>query len=97
MPYTNLQTGRKSGIGPSGVQLTNSDIVATNGVNIYSDVANNDWIWIGSSGFTVNSADATDGYPISSGDAIFIPIRHTGDVYIRSQSNASQKVWWILQ
>lgn len=97
MPYTNLVTGRKSGIGPSGVQLTNSDYTATNGINIYADSANTDVIWIGPSGLTVNSADLTDGYPLSSGDAIFIPVRHSHDVFVRSQLNGSQKVWWILQ
>lgn len=97
MPFTNLRTGRKSGIGPSGVSLTSSDVVATNGVNIYSDVANTDTIWIGPSGFTVDSADLTDGYPISSGDAIFIPARHTGDIFIRSRADSAQKVWWIVQ
>ena len=97
MPTNNLQTGRKSGIGPSGVKLTDTDLVAQNGIIIYTDIANTDYVYIGESGLTTDSADATDGFPLSSGDSIFLQHRNPEEIYVRTTTDSNQKLWWIVQ
>ena len=92
--YNNLATGRKSGIGPSGVQMVDSGYeVAQNGVMIYADPLNTDH---GEQGFTTDSADATDGFPLSSGDSIFLPIRQIKTIYVATETDSNQKLWWTL-
>lgn len=94
--YNSLNTGRKSGIGPSGVQLVASDIVAQNGVQIYADVLNTADVFVGNSGLTSDTADTTDGFPIPAENGLFIPIRHPSSIYVRTASVTAQKLWWIL-
>lgn len=95
--YNNLATGRKSGIGPSGVAMVDSsNEVIENGVLIYADQLNTDKIWLGEQGLTADSADSTDGFPLSSGDSLFLPIRQITEIYVTSGTDSNQKVWWVL-
>lgn len=97
MPNNSLSTGRRSGIGPSGIPISDRDLVASNGVIIYSDKNNTDYIYIGNSGLTADSNDVTDGFPMSSGDALFLEHRNPENLFVRSKTDISQKIWWILQ
>jgi len=95
MTFKGINTGRISGIGPSGyVQLP--EYLCQDGVRLLAGNNTSD-IYIGESGHTVDSNDDTDGYPLASGENIFIPIRHSSDVYIQSALDTNQKLWWLIQ
>lgn len=87
--YNNLFTGRKNNINTSGVPVCDNTITALNGVQLYSEGS----CWIGSSGmnFTDNY-----GFPLQSGDSLFLPIRHPSDVYVRAPGSGVTVYWLLL-
>lgn len=89
-------TGRKSGIGSTPLQITTSSIRADKGVQIYSPATNTADIYVGNSGLTRDSGDATDGFPLSPGDSILFPHRIPSEIYV-STSGSSQKVFFLIQ
>ena len=95
--HTILATGRKSGIGPSGVTMTASTAVAQNGIMIRCPDTNTDFVYVGNSGITADSSDVTDGFPVGSGEAIVMPFRHPSELWVRTKTDSNQKLWWILQ
>jgi len=96
MISNNLQTGRKTGIGPSGVPISDLDLHCVNGIVIYADTNNSGVIWVGNNGFTMNSGDITDGFPISAGDVLTLDHRNPENIYVASPLSG-QTLWWILQ
>ena len=96
MAYNDINTGRKSAISTTAVQLTtDTTLVAENSVLIVADSSNAVNVWVGGSGLTVDAADTTDGFPLEPGDSINIPIKQPTQIYLRAPSG-SNKVWWIL-
>jgi len=89
-------TGRKSGIGTTPVQVTTSSVTAINGVQIKAADTNTDKVYVGISGVTADTADATDGYPLAPGDALLVPVSNANAVYVVA-SSGSQKVFWVVQ
>ena len=93
-------TRRKSDIGttPSRLIPEGQGTVVNKGVQIIASIGNDATLYVGySDALTADSADATDGFPLSPGAAIFVPCRHPSDVFIRSASGSNQKVWFIAQ
>lgn len=92
-------TGRKSDIDATPSRLS-TDLIRTvnEGVQILTSSSNTDAIYVGySAAITADSADATDGFPLAPGAAMFLPCRHISDIWLRSESASSQVVWFLGQ
>jgi hypothetical protein len=87
--------GRKSAIGTTAVQLTTTSAHAPRGVQIKASVANSGTVYVGNSDVTAGSADATDGFPLGAGDALFLPIDDPSKVYLVG-SAAGQIVFFVV-
>lgn len=86
--------GVKSSIGSTAVKLKASAIVCLKGVLVKAFFTNTDVVYVGgSSVVTANSADATDGFPLSPGEAIVLDVADPSAVYLISPT-AGQKVSW---
>ena len=79
MPYNQLITGRHSSINTSGIQLTTQPYISNDGVRLYFEGAG----WVGSSG-SVLGADLNHMFPFSSGDSLFLPMRHLDEIYVKA-------------
>ena len=87
-------TGRKSSIGTSAVQLTSSSHVSR-GVQVIADSTNSVIVYVGLSTVTADAADGTDGFPLSAGESIVIPVIDPSLIYVRAPSGSSSKVFFI--
>lgn len=82
-------------VGTSAAQLTSSTTKLKRGIGIKADPANTAIIYIGKSDITANTTAATDGFPLSPGEELFIPLVDASIVYGRSGS-ASQKAFIVV-
>ena len=87
MPFNNFNTGRRSQINTSGIPLSDSDIVTQNGVTIVSEGS----VWVGPS--NMGWTDANAGLPLVSGDSLFLPTRHTSDIYVQAVTSGNTVYW----
>lgn len=79
---TRFDHGRKSAIGTSAVQLMATSTHAPRGVQIKAALTNSGTLYVGNSDVTAGAADATDGFPLAPGDALFIPVDDPSKVYL---------------
>ena len=89
-----IKTGAKSAIGTSAVQLTTIEHHCLNGISITADKDNSGTVYVGLSGITAGTVDATDGIPLEAKDSVFIEIEDIRKIYVIG-SAAGQKVWWL--
>ena len=61
---------------------------------VIADPTNTGIIYVGASGVTADSADATDGWPLYAGDSMTLPVNNANVVYVIA-STANQKIRWI--
>lgn len=87
-------TGRKN-ITDTAEQLTLTDVLADFGIQIKADVSNSEEVFVGPANVTAGSAFATDGFPLGSGEGIFIPTRHPSGVFCVAPASG-QKVFWMI-
>jgi len=85
-----------SSIGDSQAQLTATIRKAKRGVQITADASNPSIIYVGLTGVTADSADATDGYPIAAGDTVVIPTRNPALLYVIAKTGSTGKLWWMI-
>ncbi len=92
-------TGSKSDIDTTPTRLSSDTTkVVNNGVQLLADSTNTDVLYVGyTSSITPGTVDATNGFPIVAGAALFIPCRHLSDIYIMSSTNPDQIVHVIGQ
>lgn len=86
-------TGSKSGIGTSQVQLVSSGSNSM-ALTIQADISNTGTVYVGKTGVTAGTNDATDGYPLLAGDSLDIYYNAPANVYLIA-SAAGQKVYWM--
>ncbi len=86
--------GRKSSVGTSAVQLTAAIAHLGKGVQIKADAANSGTVYVGGSTVTADAADATDGFPLSAGEGLLVPVDDPSKVYLIG-SAAGQKVFFF--
>ena len=91
-------TGRRSGIGnDKEYQMTTATSRANKGIQVLAGAANTVKVFVGPSGITADSADATDGYPLSAGESVLFPVRTPSEIFvIAAGSGTGQKVWWMI-
>ena len=86
--------GRNSDVDAAAEQVTSTSIACKFGVTVKAARSNTGVIYVGNSDVTADSADATDGFELYPGDAVFLPVNNVNLVYVRA-SVANQAVYWI--
>lgn len=82
-------------IGTSESQVTATAVPVLKGIQLKADAANTGIIYVGKSGVTDASADGTDGFPLSAGDGLFLPLDDVSLVYAIA-SAAAQELYWLV-
>lgn len=90
-----MVTGRKSAVGASAVQITSAVTHCQDGVQLKAADTNTGIVYVGASTVTANAADATDGFPLSAGQGLFVPITDASLIYVIA-SAAAQSVFWTV-
>lgn len=93
LAQSTFTTGALSSIGTTQVQLVSS---GTNSMalTIKADPTNTGIVYVGKTGLTAGTTDATDGFPLWAGDSVDIFIATLSNVYLIA-SASGQKVWWM--
>lgn len=86
--------GRKSSVGTSAVPLIATPYRAAKGVQLKADAANSSTVYVGNADVTADAADGTDGFPLSAGEGLFVPVDDASKVYLRAGASG-QKVFWF--
>lgn len=94
-PQGSLDTGSNLDIDTTAEQVTSTSYPATVGVLFRADADNSGVIYLGNSDVTAGTVAATDGLPLSSGDAIFLQISNANLVYAIG-SAVNQKVFFMV-
>lgn len=94
-----FQTFRKSSIATTALQiLPTSTVQPKNGVTLKAGPANTFVLFVGPSTVTADSADTTDGYPLSAGEEMFIATRDPSLLWVVGASGASaQKLFGKIE
>lgn len=87
-------TGRKSSIGATALQLTATSTKCT-GVYVKAADDNTGKVYVGISTVTADSADATDGFPLSADTGVFVTIDDPSKLYVIG-STTGQKVFYMI-
>jgi len=81
-------------IGTSVAALSADGASLKGGVQIVAASTNASIVYVGTrSTLTAGTANATDGFPLSAGDSIFLPVRKESDVYCIADA-VSQQVYF---
>lgn len=64
------------------------------GILVKADAANAGIVYVGNADLTAGTADATDGYPLSAGDAVLIEVEDARQLYVFA-SQVDQVVYWL--
>ncbi len=93
-PSTALPPAAPARLALRAVQLVSAASHLTKGVQIKAPETNSGVVYVGASGVTADSADATDGFPLSPGEGLFVPVDDPSKLYVIA-SAAGQKVFWF--
>ena len=76
-------------VGASVVDLSTNTAKLTGGVQVTAAPGNTDVVFVGvRADLTAGTAAATDGYPLSAGDTIFLPVRSENEVKLIADAAA---------
>ena len=90
-----FSTGSKA-VGGTAVQLLPVAMKVIKGVQLKADAANTGIIYVGyNPSVTAAAADTTDGFPISAGEGIFVPVEDITRIYVIA-SAAAQEIYWLV-
>lgn len=90
-----VSTGSVTTTANTPVQLVGSSLPTTRGVVVKNSVQSTNSVYVGAVGVTPGTASATDGFELSSGESITIPIDDVNKVYVTS-TVSGQKVFWSM-
>lgn len=88
-----FDTGSKSAIGASALQLIVASVPTHFGVIIKAANGNTGTVYVGNADITAGSADATDGFELGAGESITLEVDNANKVYVIG-SAAGQKVFF---
>ena len=94
-PQGSLDTGANLDIDTSAEQIPSTSYPASVGVLFRADADNSGVIYLGNSDVTAGTTAATDGLPLSAGDAIFLQISNANLVYAIG-SAVNQKIYFMV-
>jgi hypothetical protein len=86
---------RLAGIGATAVRLTTTSLHATRGVQLKAAATNTGTLYVGNSDVTAGTVEATDGFPLTAGEALFVPVDDPSKVYLIG-SAAGQAVHYLV-
>lgn len=82
-------------VGTSAVRLSSASVPCTRGVYVKAAPGNIGVVYVGaSSGVTAGGTDATDGYPLSAGHEVYVPINDVNKLWAIA-SAVSQKIFCL--
>jgi hypothetical protein len=93
--HSTIEHGSKGSIGTSAVQVTTTSIKLEKGVIVKAAAGNGGTVYVGNSDVTANSAEATDGFELTAGESITVPVDDVSKVYVIG-SGAGQQVFWFV-
>lgn len=79
-----IKHGNVTTASAAALQLTATDTPLQKGVEVSADTTNAGVLYVGSSALTAGSAAATDGFPLSPGARLFLPVDNLTDVWFRA-------------
>ena len=82
-------------IDASAEQITTTSIAATKGVAVKAASTNTGILYIGNSDVTAGTTAATDGFPLSAGESVTIPVNNANLLYAIG-SAANQAVFLLI-
>ena len=91
---TSFDHGSNLDIDTVAEQMTATSVTCKIGVNVIADAANDGIIYVGNSDVTAGTVATTDGYPLSAGDAVFMPVSNPNKIYCIG-SAVNQKIYWL--
>ena len=92
---TSVSTGSKNSIGSTPLQMSTTDYDLRIGVTVKASSVNAGRIYVGtSSNVTQNTNPSTDGFELSAGESIYLPVNNINLVYIVA-SQSGQKAFWM--
>jgi len=94
-PQGSLDTGSNLDIDTTAEQITSTSYAAKVGVLFRADADNSGVIYIGNSDVTAGTTAATDGLPLSAGDAVFLQINNANIPYAIG-SAVNQKIYFMV-
>ena len=94
-PQGSLDTGSNLDIDTSAEQVTSTSYPAAVGVLFRADASNSGLVYLGNSDVTAGTTAATDGFPLSAGDAVFLQISNANLVY-GIGSAVNQKIFFMV-
>ena len=94
-PQGSLNTGSNLDIDTSAEQVTSTSYPATIGVLFRADASNSGVVFLGKSTVTAGTTAATDGLPLSAGDAVFLQISNANLIYAIG-SAVNQKIYFMV-
>ena len=74
--------------------LTATSFFCQHGVLLKADSTNAGIIYVGLSDVTAGTASATDGFPLSAGDTLFVEVANPNLLYVFA-STTNQVIYWI--
>jgi hypothetical protein len=90
-----LAHGNRNATGTAQLQLTGTS-TPCQGVLIKAREANVNDVWVGKTGLTADTTEATGGYRLAAGQSVGVPCRNANEVYLRwATYKAGDGVEWI--
>lgn len=86
--------GSRSGIGTTAVQITSTSVATRKGVLVKAGNSNLGVVFIGNSGVTAGTVDATDGFELDAGESVIIEIDNVNKLFVIG-SAVGQRVFWV--
>lgn len=86
--------GRKQNVDAVAVVLTNSRLRLSRGVQLKADANNSATIYVGTSTVTAGTSEATDGFPLEAGEALFLPVDSPHKVFLVAAASG-QAIYWL--
>ena len=87
--------GSNRDVDTAAEQITTTSIVASKGVEVKAASSNTDIIYVGNSDVTAGTTDATDGFELTAGESIFVPVDNANKVYVIA-SAVNQIVYFLV-
>ena len=86
--------GRNSDIDTAAEPLTTARPKLSRGVQLKAAASNSATIYVGNDDVTINANDATDGFPLEAGDALFLPVDSPHKIYLIAAA-PNQALSWL--
>lgn len=92
---TSFTTGSKNGLGGTAEPMTISSYPLRRGVVVKASSVNAGRVYVGDSVNVTQNTDANmDGFELSAGESIFLPLTNINLVYLVASQSGQKVFWW---